>query len=113
VQIQQVVLNLIINASEAMAAADDGPRVISVATAKRASDRIEITVADRGVGATGADLEQMFEPFVTTKADGLGMGLAISRSIVQAHGGRIWATANVARGLTIHIELPTESPSAV
>jgi PAS domain S-box-containing protein len=113
VQIQQVVLNLIINASEAIAIADDGPRLITVATAKRAGDRVEISVADSGVGVTEDHLELMFEPFVTTKSDGLGMGLAISRSIVQAHGGKIWATINVARGLTIHIELPTESPSAV
>ena len=113
VQIQQVILNLVINASEAIAAANDGPRVITVATAPRATDRVEISVADTGVGAARDELERMFEPFVTTKSDGLGMGLAISRSIVQAHGGKIWATVNADRGLTMHIEVPAESPSAV
>ena len=113
VQVQQVVLNLVINASEAIAAAGDGPRVITVTTASRGADRVEISVADTGVGATSDQLERMFEPFVTTKSDGLGMGLAISRSIVQAHGGRIWATANAERGLTVHVELPVELPSAV
>ena len=65
-------------------------------------------IRDTGIGVKEADLERIFEHFVTTKPDGLGMGLAISRSIVQAHGGRIWATANDDRGLTLHLELPDE-----
>jgi PAS domain S-box-containing protein len=111
VQIQQVILNLLINAIEAIAAAGEGPRQITVTTAARGADRVEISVADTGVGTTSADLERMFEPFVTTKANGLGMGLAISRSIVRAHGGKIWATPNADRGLTVHVELPRERAS--
>jgi two-component system, LuxR family, sensor kinase FixL len=63
-------------------------------------------VRDSGVGVPDSDLARIFEPFVTTKAQGLGMGLAISRSIVEAHRGRIWATRNDDRGLTMHVELP-------
>ena len=65
-----------------------------------------ISIRDTGVGVKEADLERIFEHFVSSKPDGLGMGLAISRSIVQAHGGRIWATPNADRGLTLHVELP-------
>ena len=68
-----------------------------------------IEVADTGIGVKDAELEQIFEHFVSTKPKGLGMGLAISRSIIKAHGGRIWATANPDRGLTVHIELPCSS----
>ena len=65
-----------------------------------------IEVTDTGIGVEEAELEHIFDHFVTTKPKGLGMGLAISRSIVTAHGGRIWATANTGGGLTVHIELP-------
>ena len=111
VQLQQVVLNLLVNAIEAIAAAGEGPRVITVTTAARGADRVEIAVADTGVGATSADLERMFEPFATTKTNGLGMGLSISRSILRAHRGTIWATVNADRGLTLHVELPIEGDS--
>ncbi|HEY3098676.1 MAG TPA: ATP-binding protein [Methylomirabilota bacterium] len=111
VQIQQVVLNLLVNAIEAVVAAGAGPRLITVTTIARGDDRVEICVADTGVGATSPDLERMFEPFVTTKINGLGMGLAISRSIVRAHEGKIWATANADRGITVHVELPIERSS--
>jgi two-component system, LuxR family, sensor kinase FixL len=69
---------------------------------------VEIAISDTGIGVPPVGLDGMFERFVSTKPDGLGMGLAISRSIVQAHGGRIWATANAERGLTVHVELPAE-----
>lgn len=108
IQLQQVVLNVIINAAEAMAGLPRERAFASVETAERRPGTVEITVRDGGLGASEGDLERMFEPFVTTKATGLGMGLSISRSIVQAHGGRIWATRNDDHGLTVHIELPSD-----
>ena len=108
VQLQQVLLNLLINAREAIAIAEEGPREIRIGTAGRTKGGVAVSIRDTGVGAKEADLERIFEHFVTNKPDGLGMGLAISRSIVQAHGGRIWATINDDRGLTLHLELPGE-----
>jgi hypothetical protein len=67
---------------------------------------VAVAIRDSGVGVNESELERIFEHFVSTKPQGLGMGLAISRSIVEAHGGRIWATGNDARGLTLHVELP-------
>ena len=107
VQLQQVVLNLLVNACQAMAGVADGPRVLRVETAPAKLGSIEITVADTGAGVAEPELERMFEPFVSSKAEGLGMGLSISRSIVEAHGGRIVATRNPDRGLTFHVTLPT------
>jgi signal transduction histidine kinase len=108
VQLQQVVLNLLMNASEALTAIEDRPRVITVAIERPRSGRLVLTISDNGAGVKdAAQLETMFEHFVSTKPQGLGMGLAISRSIVEAHGGRIWATANAGPGLTLHVELPT------
>ncbi len=75
-------------------------------TRATAPGHVEIAVSDRGTGISPADLERIFEPFVTTKAKGLGLGLAICRSIVEAHGGRLWATNNADRGATLHCELP-------
>jgi len=107
VQLQQVVLNLIMNAMEATALAEE-PREVVVATLQTEPGLLRFSVRDTGVGADAAQLEKIFEPFVTTKRDGLGMGLSISRSIVQAHGGRIWATRNAERGLTVQVEVPCE-----
>ena len=105
VQLEQVLLNVVRNASDAIGAARDGPRVITIETRRSAPGRVAIDIADTGIGAPDADLEGIFEHFVSTKPKGLGMGLAISRSIITAHGGTIWATANPVRGLTMHIEL--------
>jgi C4-dicarboxylate-specific signal transduction histidine kinase len=107
VQLQQVVLNLLVNACQAMADVVDGPRVLRVETAEPKPGNVEITVADTGAGVAGPELERMFEPFVSSKAEGLGMGLSINRSIVEAHGGHIVATRNPDRGLTLHVTLPT------
>ena len=109
VQLEQVVLNVVMNACDAIAAAEDGPRLITILTSQPEPARLSIEVVDTGVGVEEADLERIFEHFVTTKAQGLGMGLAISSSIIKAHGGRMWATRNPHRGLTMHIELPSAS----
>ncbi len=107
VQLQQVVLNLLVNALEAMATVDP-PRMVTVTTAPGEARRVVLTVRDRGVGVEASQVATIFEAFVTTKPQGLGMGLAISRSIVLAHGGRIWATCNSDRGLTVHVDLPCD-----
>jgi C4-dicarboxylate-specific signal transduction histidine kinase len=107
VQLQQVVLNLLVNACQAMADVADGPRVLRIETGEPTPGSIEISVADTGAGVAGPQLERMFEPFVSSKAEGLGMGLSINRSIVEVHGGHIVAARNRDRGLTLRVTLPT------
>ena len=106
VQLQQVILNLMINAVEAMRDVAADEREISIRTSREDSERIEIAVEDRGVGIDQYHMERMFEPLFTTKDNGLGMGLSICRSIVEAHGGRLWAGNNPERGATFHVVLP-------
>jgi len=106
VQLQDVLLSLLVNASEAISAAGDGPRDITVGTAVREAGLVEIAIGDTGIGVEEAEIQRIFERFVSTKQDGLGMGLATSRSVIQAHGGRIWATRSPRRGLTVHVALP-------
>jgi signal transduction histidine kinase len=105
VQLQQVILNVLVNAADAMADAPD-PRELRVETLVREAGILAISVRDSGLGVAPSELEHIFERFVTSKPEGLGMGLSISRSIIEAHGGRIWAARNVDRGLTVYIELP-------
>lgn len=104
--LQQVILNLLVNAREAMADTEDGPRELTIQTAQREPGNLNISVRDTGTGVKESELERIFDPFVSAKAEGLGMGLSISRSIIEAHGGRIWATCNPDRGITVHVELP-------
>jgi two-component system, LuxR family, sensor kinase FixL len=104
-----VLLNVLLNACEAIDASTNGPRVITIWIRQDRPGWVIIEVTDTGVGVKEEELEHIFGHFVSTKPKGLGMGLAISRSIIQAHGGRIWATANTDRGLTVHIELPCSS----
>jgi signal transduction histidine kinase len=108
VQLQQVMLNLFVNAAEAVGERDEDARAVHVEASLRAPGLLEVAVRDAGIGVDEASLERIFERFVTTKPEGLGMGLSISRSIVQSHGGRIWATRNADRGLTVHVELPCQ-----
>ena len=112
IQLQQVFLNLLMNASEAISDGGAPDRRITVVSTNPAPGLVEIAVADTGGGAKDLDLEQIFESFVTTKPGGLGMGLAISRSIVEAHGGRIYAKTNVDHGLTVYVELPVQEAGA-
>ncbi|TMB90419.1 MAG: PAS domain S-box protein [Chloroflexi bacterium] len=105
VQLQQVVLNVLVNAAEAMTD-DDARRRLHIDMAAREAGVLRLTIRDSGLGVAVAELERIFDRFVTSKPEGLGMGLSISRSIIEAHGGRIWATRNPDRGLTIHVELP-------
>ena len=107
VQLQQVVLNLIINAIEALNEASDGPRELLVGTGKNGSDGVFVAVSDSGPGLDTKHLDHIFDAFHTTKPNGLGMGLAISRSIIEAHGGRLWATPNDRRGAIFRFSLPT------
>ena len=111
VQLEQVLLNVLMNASEAIGASSNGTRTITIRTLRDRPRHVTIDVSDTGVGVNEADLEHIFAHFVSSKPKGLGMGLAISRSIIKAHGGRIWASANTGGGLTVHIELPC-SPRA-
>jgi C4-dicarboxylate-specific signal transduction histidine kinase len=105
VQLQQVVLNLILNAVDAMSAVSAGSRVLSVCTGKDVAGLL-VTVRDSGPGLAPASLERVFDAFYTTKSDGMGMGLSICRSIVDAHGGRIWASHEAGQGATFQFTLP-------
>jgi PAS domain S-box-containing protein len=98
VQLQQVVLNLTVNAIEAMSQTSDGARDLLISSAPDGADGVQVTVRDSGPGFAPGTLEHVFDPFYTTKASGLGMGLSICRSIIDAHGGRLWAEANVPQG---------------
>jgi C4-dicarboxylate-specific signal transduction histidine kinase len=101
-----VLLNVLVNATEAVTASPDGPREIVVETRIDQPGTVCVSVRDSGVGVDEAGLEQIFLPFVTNKREGLGMGLSISRTIVEAHHGRIWATRELPRGTALHVMLP-------
>jgi PAS domain S-box-containing protein len=106
VQLRQVVLNLIVNAVQAMCAVADGPRELFITTVRDEPNGVLVTVKDCGPVLPLASLEHLFAPFYTTKLGGLGMGLSICRSIIEAHGGRLWATANLPRGTIFQFTLP-------
>src|SRR5215471_7400073 len=106
VQLQQVVLNLILNAIEAMGSVEERPRTLSVRTEHRGTAEILVAIHDSGPGIDPEHLQRAFEPFYTTKTSGLGMGLSICRSIIDAHGGRLWADADQARGTVFQFTLP-------
>jgi C4-dicarboxylate-specific signal transduction histidine kinase len=106
VQLQQVLLNLVVNACEAMGGTDPTARTLGVSTILRNNGIVNIEVTDRGSGVPRDAMDRLFEPFYTTKENGLGLGLSISRSIVASHGGRLWARNNADRGATFVVELP-------
>ena len=106
VQLQQVILNLLLNAAEAMKDCRSEDRMIVLRTACHNPKRVVVSIEDCGVGVTEENLEQLFTPFYTTKAQGMGMGLSIARSILQQHDGRLWATRNPNRGATFSFALP-------
>jgi two-component system, LuxR family, sensor kinase FixL len=108
IQLQQVILNLIINAIEAMSGVAEGPRELKVGSGKDDSQGVLVAVRDSGPGLDLESLDHLFTAFFTTKPQGMGMGLAISRSIIEAHGGRLWATANEHRGATFQFTLPAD-----
>jgi C4-dicarboxylate-specific signal transduction histidine kinase len=109
IQLQQVILNLIINAIEAMSGAGNGRRELLIRSGTAESQRVLVSVRDSGPGLDPRTLDRLFTPFYTTKPQGMGMGLAICRSIIDAHGGRLWAMANDDRGATFQFTLPTGS----
>jgi len=109
VQLQQVMLNLLVNAFDALAGVVDRPREVTVRVRPLGADEVQVDVSDTGPGIATEALESLFESFVTTKASGMGMGLSVSRSIVRAHEGRIWAENNTEGGATFHVVLPALS----
>jgi PAS domain S-box-containing protein len=107
VQLQQVALNLIVNGVEAIGAFTEGPRELVIKTSLSDREEVHVAVQDSGIGLSEEDLQTIFEPFYTTKSHGMGIGLSISRSIIQAHNGRLWAERNKdASGITVHFTLP-------
>jgi C4-dicarboxylate-specific signal transduction histidine kinase len=106
VQLQQVILNLILNAVEAMSGLDGGPRELRISVGEAESNGVLVAVQDSGPGLDPQNMDHVFDAFYTTKSDGMGMGLAICRSIVEAHEGRLWATANRPRGAVFQFTLP-------
>jgi signal transduction histidine kinase len=112
VQLQQVILNLIINAVEAMSAVGEGSRELLISTGKAESDGVLVAVRDSGPGLAPASFQRLFEAFYTTKPGGLGMGLSICRSIIEAHRGRLWTTANVPQGAVFQFTVPPNPDAA-
>jgi signal transduction histidine kinase len=106
VQVQQVLLNLVMNGIEAMTSLGERERQLLISTRNIDPDQAKVSVQDSGVGLDPNAMSRIFESFYTTKAGGMGMGLSISRSILQNHGGRLWATPNEGPGTTFHFTLP-------
>jgi C4-dicarboxylate-specific signal transduction histidine kinase len=112
VQLQQVILNLLINAVEAMSESNEGSRELLISTRRSESEGVLVAVRDSGPGLAPESIDRLFESFYTTKPDGLGMGLSICHSIIEAHQGRLWATANVPRGAVFQFTLPAHADSS-
>ena len=108
VQLQQVMLNLILNAVEALSEIREGSRDLLISSEDGGADRVHVAVQDSGPGLNSQTVDRLFDAFYTTKPKGMGMGLTICRSIIEAHGGRLWATANKSRGAVFQFTLPPE-----
>jgi signal transduction histidine kinase len=106
VQLQQVILNLLLNASDAMSGVDDRPRQVVIRTERDEGDRVRLNVQDVGVGFEPQGMDKLFEAFYTTKSDGMGIGLSVSRSIIESHHGRLWAAPNDGPGATFSFSIP-------
>jgi len=106
VQLQQVILNLVLNAADAMRGIDNRPRELTIITAREPDERVRLSVRDAGVGVDPESVERLFEAFHTTKEAGMGVGLAVSRSIIESHGGRLWAEPNIGPGATFAFSIP-------
>jgi C4-dicarboxylate-specific signal transduction histidine kinase len=106
VQLQQVILNLLRNASDSMSGVDDRPRKLVIRTERDEDDRVRLTVQDTGVGFEPQAVGRLFEAFYTTKSGGMGIGLSVSRSIIESHRGRLWAAPNDGPGATFSFSIP-------
>jgi signal transduction histidine kinase len=111
VQLQQVILNLLANASDAMSTIDDRPRKLLIKTEQDEGDGVRLTVQDAGVGFDPQTADRLFDPFYSTKDNGMGIGLSVSRSIIESHRGRLWAVPNDGPGATFSFSVP-RSPAA-
>jgi C4-dicarboxylate-specific signal transduction histidine kinase len=109
VQLQQVMINLVMNGIEAMQSTTDRPRELVIRSGQDDAHGVLVSVTDCGVGISAENADRLFNAFFTTKASGMGMGLSICRSIIEAHGGRLWATANVPYGATFQFTLPVNA----
>jgi C4-dicarboxylate-specific signal transduction histidine kinase len=112
VQLQQVIINLVMNGSEAMQSIADRPRELTIQSRQDETQQVLVSVIDCGVGISAGDADRLFDPFFTTKSSGMGMGLSICRSIVEAHEGRLWATTNAPNGATFQLTLPVNADPA-
>jgi signal transduction histidine kinase len=106
VQIQQLLMNLIVNALDAMNEVKDRPHILKIITSRADATGVCVAVQDSGMGLNPEQMDRLFDAFYSTKTSGMGMGLSISRSIVEAHGGRLWAVANDGAGATFQFVLP-------
>jgi len=113
VQLQQVIINLVTNAVEAIAAAGDGRRDLTCGSGQDEAGNVLVTVQDTGEGLAPEQFDHVFDAFYTTKPTGMGMGLRICRTIVEAHGGRLWATTNAPRGIVFNFTLPAADQAKV
>jgi signal transduction histidine kinase len=111
VQIQQVILNLILNAADAMKSVDDRSRNLLIVTTREDANGVRLSVRDSGHGIDQQNLEKVFDAFYTTKTHGMGVGLSISRSIIESHNGRLWATPNDGPGATFSFTIPCSCES--
>jgi signal transduction histidine kinase len=112
VQLQQVILNLLLNASDSLDAVDDRPRQITIKTDEDERGNVCLSLKDTGVGIDAAGAAKLFDAFYTTKAEGMGIGLSVSQSIIEHHGGRIWAAPNDGPGTTFSFSIPRRPGSA-